>query len=784
MPLLSVVVPCYNIELYVTACLESLRQQTISDFEAILVDDGSTDSTPDRIAAFCATDDRFRNVRKENGGLGAARNTGTLAATGEYLTFVDGDDVLHPQAYQRMLASLGATRSDFAICGAGRFNRLGTSSSYTHVRAITGSRSRAHISRRPELVLDRMAWNKVYRREFWDRENLEFPLSPMGEDFPVSVEAHVRSGAVDVLDEALYFWRERDGGEASQTQRSSDLLRLHGRFETSMAAWDLAVAAAPESIPLLREYLLDIDVTAILAALVVTPTEHQPEVLSLAREMSERLDGADDPARAPFHRLQAALLVRGDVDGLVALHRFQQRFGLHAPLDRMGLLQPRLVERLPGLPGGSAPPEVYTPEAGRRTVTARVVDADWVGELLELRIQAEVPLNRARRARFKVWLESAEGPVGEIPLVPCAVERVTPAPAAPQLVELRAILDPALVEQSPKRGRGLWNFRLQLDGKDADPPCALDGISTGRERFVSPRADGNRGNLIIRPYMSATGYAITVRRQIACLTACEAVGDVLEVAGELRYVEEVGEVRLGLTDRRGGELAFPVELSRVDDVWAFRSRIPAALLADTPGYASPLATRQTFEPWLDSGFARYALTPGPNVTSTSVVVGRRMITLTRSMAGTVHLLESRTTPEVTAITWTDSTTLRLEGVWRGPGALPSEVLIDHCNDPAGPVERRAVLKPDGERYAFADGERYAFEVDVAELVRLQTGQLDPSAELPPRIWHLLLGTDDLELAQVFDRSAVPSFPAPRYVDGIRVAVVLARDDLVRLAVGG
>ncbi len=776
MPLLSVVVPCYNIELYVTACLESLRQQTNSDFEVIVVDDGSTDTTPDRIAAFCATDDRFQNVRKENGGLGAARNTGTGVATGEYLTFVDGDDVLHPQAHQRMLASLGSTGSDFAICSAGRFNRLGTSSSYTHVRAITGSRSRTHISRQPELVLDRMAWNKVYRREFWDRENLEFPLSPMGEDFPVSVEAHVKSDVVDVLNEALYFWRERDGGEASQTQRSSDLLRLHGRFETSMAAWDLAAAGAPEAIPLLREYLLDIDVTAILAALIVTPTDHQSEVLRLAREMSDRLGGADDPARAPFHRLQAALLASGDVDGLVELHRFRERFGSHAPLDRVGLLHPRLVERLPGVRGGSAPPEVYSPEAGRRTITARVVDADWVGELLEVRIQVEVPLNRAPRARFKVWLESAEGTVEEFPVIACVVERVAPAPTSPQLVELRATLDPALLEKSPKRGRGLWNFRLQLDGRDADPPCALDGISSGRERFVSPRADGNRGNLIIRPYMSATGFAITVRRQIAVLTGCEAVGDVLEVAGELRYVDEVGEVRLGLTDRRGDELAFPVELSRADDVWAFRSRIPAALLADHPGYASPLATRQTFEPWLDSGSFRYALTPGPDVTSTSVVVGHRMITLTRSMAGTVHVLESRTAPEVTAITWTDATTLRLDGVWRGPGALPAEVVVDHFGDPGGPVERREVLK--------ADGGHYTVEVDVAELVRLHTERLDPDAELPPRIWHLLLGVDELELAQVFDRSAVASFPAPRYVDGVRVAVVLARDDLVRLAVGG
>jgi CDP-glycerol glycerophosphotransferase len=93
MPLISVVVPMYNVERYLTDCLESLAQQTFTDLEVILVDDGSPDSCADMARAFAARDPRFRLVQQPNGGLGNARNTGADHATGDYLTFVDSDDV-------------------------------------------------------------------------------------------------------------------------------------------------------------------------------------------------------------------------------------------------------------------------------------------------------------------------------------------------------------------------------------------------------------------------------------------------------------------------------------------------------------------------------------------------------------------------------------------------------------------------------------------------------------------------------------------------------------------
>src|SRR5215212_526256 len=114
MPRISVVVPIYNVEAYLAECLQSLVDQTFGDFEAIVVDDGSLDRSRAIAEEFAARDERFRVVEQPNGGLGKARNTGAAYATGEFLAFVDSDDVLPEYAYQMLVAALDETGSDFA----------------------------------------------------------------------------------------------------------------------------------------------------------------------------------------------------------------------------------------------------------------------------------------------------------------------------------------------------------------------------------------------------------------------------------------------------------------------------------------------------------------------------------------------------------------------------------------------------------------------------------------------------------------------------------------------
>ena len=95
--MVSVIIPAYNAEKYLLEAVASVISQSSSDWELILVDDGSTDSTPGLCDSFAASDSRISVIHKPNGGLSDARNHGIEAASGEYLTFLDADDVLDPR---------------------------------------------------------------------------------------------------------------------------------------------------------------------------------------------------------------------------------------------------------------------------------------------------------------------------------------------------------------------------------------------------------------------------------------------------------------------------------------------------------------------------------------------------------------------------------------------------------------------------------------------------------------------------------------------------------------
>ena len=114
---LSVVVPFHNVEDYIGAALQSIARQTLRDLEVILVDDGSGDASALIAKGYVSRDPRFRLIQQENAGPGLARNAGIREATGEYLAFFDGDDLLDPHAYGLMTETLDRTGSDIATGG-------------------------------------------------------------------------------------------------------------------------------------------------------------------------------------------------------------------------------------------------------------------------------------------------------------------------------------------------------------------------------------------------------------------------------------------------------------------------------------------------------------------------------------------------------------------------------------------------------------------------------------------------------------------------------------------
>jgi CDP-glycerol glycerophosphotransferase len=212
-------VPVYNVEPYLATCLESLARQTFGDIEVIMVDDGSTDRSPQIADDFVARDERFRLLTQPNAGLGAARNTGIEAAQGEFIAFVDSDDYLADNAYELLVGALDQTGSDFATGNVVRMTPTGPRPVYFLEDTFAKTRLSTHVTQFQPLIADRVAWNKLWRRSFWDRHGYRFPEGVLNEDIPVTVPAHFAAKSVDVIADKIYFWRLRGGEALSITQR-------------------------------------------------------------------------------------------------------------------------------------------------------------------------------------------------------------------------------------------------------------------------------------------------------------------------------------------------------------------------------------------------------------------------------------------------------------------------------------------------------------------------------------------------------------------------------------
>ncbi len=117
MPLISVIIPVYNVERYLARCLDSVIQNTYRNLEIICVDDGSTDGSPEILRDYAQRDARITVITKENGGVSSARNAGLDRMTGEFVTFIDSDDFVHPQYFELFIKAEKDTNADMIIGG-------------------------------------------------------------------------------------------------------------------------------------------------------------------------------------------------------------------------------------------------------------------------------------------------------------------------------------------------------------------------------------------------------------------------------------------------------------------------------------------------------------------------------------------------------------------------------------------------------------------------------------------------------------------------------------------
>ncbi len=129
-PLISIIVPVYNVERYMERCLDAVVKQTYKNLEVILVDDGSEDRSGSICDRYASEDARFKVVHHQNGGLSAARNTGIKKATGEYITFIDPDDSITEDYIEYLYNLINKHEADLAICAIEEITESGKTHNY------------------------------------------------------------------------------------------------------------------------------------------------------------------------------------------------------------------------------------------------------------------------------------------------------------------------------------------------------------------------------------------------------------------------------------------------------------------------------------------------------------------------------------------------------------------------------------------------------------------------------------------------------------------------------
>ncbi len=202
MPLISIIIPIYNIANYLTRCLNSCTNQTFPNLEILAVNDGSTDKSLQILETYAKKDNRIKIINKTNGGLNSARQAGIEACTGHYATILDGDDYLELDAIEKMVNAIEANHADIIIGGAkvvlAENYELIDKIQHEYAELYNLDYTRRIISDGPNTVC-----MKLYKSELIKKDT-KYPNIKAGQDLPVTIQWSLNSNKVVFIPDLLY----------------------------------------------------------------------------------------------------------------------------------------------------------------------------------------------------------------------------------------------------------------------------------------------------------------------------------------------------------------------------------------------------------------------------------------------------------------------------------------------------------------------------------------------------------------------------------------------------
>lgn len=767
---LSVVVPYFNVEHYIRDCLASIAAQQMKDFEVILVDDGSQDGSREIAEQFVEKDPRFRILTQENQGLGPARNTGMRVAKGDFITFVDSDDIIPKGAFGLSIRRLANTGSDFVAGNARRFNNEGVRESWVHAGPMAEDRFRTHVSRHPDLANDRMVWNKVYRRSFWEEHGFEFPAIRY-EDYPVTLRAHLLAKQVDVISEPVYLWRERDAGELSITQRVYDPPNVADRVTSALMVLDLlestegVTKAVRETV---HQHFLDTDVGALVRAVALSvDTPDYDAVLAQAQQLVAALDPGAIANRARYERLRADLVVRGD--GHALRHLVDIADGLEPPLAhvrrggrRLIALQPDLAEADHGF--DEIPDATRVLVEGDLHLMARVDSSTWHGDQLHLGLIAEIAYGGpVQNPSLRAWLRQSDGPA-ELP-----VEVLPTLAVDGHLVtaELR-ISGPAVLEASGDAYRS-WVLHAELTTGDLTRSSQVLGVEQGAPPFGAAWAPEPSHWLV--PGRSQGRYIV---RSVAPRTVADRIRpgfrDEIAISGRSRHPLPLEGTELELSRRRHAFLV-PVSVDPTDPT-RWDTHVQLGSVADSEARDLFVPDVKAWLLHLVTPTTREAVLVSPDVPVARFGYDGREVQVSggRFLGGHVFEGEPKFVLEEAVV---DGTTMAFAGRWLGPHSASPTVALTWRHDLGEPEE---VVVP----ATLTDG-RLELVVDLAELSTRMAKVLD-GAQSASTWWDFGLRLDGRTWIAHLSPDLVRRVPGPVATPHGQVRLTVHREQAARLTV--
>ena len=223
--IISIIIPAYNIEQYIAVTLDSVLAQTYSNLEVIVVNDGSQDNTGAIIDRYAAKDSRVKAIHKENGGVTSARLRGVAEASGEWIGFVDGDDIIEPQMYERLLENALRYHADISHCGYQMVFPSRVDYYYNTGKLIKQDR----ISGLRDLIsggfVEPALWNKLFHRSLFKglEETMDFSIK-INEDVLMNYWLFRRAERAVFEDVCPYHYVLRRGSAATASLNEHKLL--------------------------------------------------------------------------------------------------------------------------------------------------------------------------------------------------------------------------------------------------------------------------------------------------------------------------------------------------------------------------------------------------------------------------------------------------------------------------------------------------------------------------------------------------------------------------------